>query len=210
MPVKANTRRLLLFFTASILFSVASASVTGGVGFKKPIIQQSDTSKLNSYIQNALKRAGKPNYTEQLKAYIDSAEAVCVEKNIDFPILLNLARAEYFFIIGEYNNASQEGTFALNKAKSADELPTLIKTLNFFGRYSLRTGFFSESIDYFNQCVDIAEKNKIAGVIPKCYDNMKDVYSEAALGNLKEYRNTLYKLIDASHKENDTAYLKRG
>jgi tetratricopeptide (TPR) repeat protein len=210
MPNKVSTGKKWLFLIAGIFFSILSSSVAGQVGFKEPFSQKSDSSKLNNYIQSALKLAGKPKYVEQLKAYIDSAEAVCVDKNIDFPILLNLARAEYFYLIGEYKNSSQEGTFALNKAESTDDLPALIKTLDFFGRYSLRTGFFSESVDYFNKSIEIAERNKIKGVIPRSYNNLKDVYSETALNNLKEYRNTLYKMIDASHKENDTASLKMG
>ncbi len=210
MPSKVNTSRKWLVFAAGIFFSVASVSVSGQVGFKKQETQASDTSKLNNYIQKALGQAGKPKYIEQIKAYIDSAESICVDKNIEFPILLNLARAEYFYLIGEYNNASQEGTFALNKAKNTGDDYLLIKTLNFFGRYSLRTGFFAESIDYFNKSISLAEKNKIKGIIPKSYDNMKDVYSESALNNLKEYRNTLYKLISAAQKENDSLYLKMG
>jgi len=202
-----KTILLILIIITGLIFPVP---VTGGIGFKKISDQQDDTARVNSYIRKALNYAGKPKSIENIKANIDTAESICVEKNIDFPSLLHLARAEYFFIVSDYRSASQEATFALKKAKNSGEDLITAMTLNFFGRHSLRTGFFSESIDYFNQSIALAEKQKIKEIIPRNYDNLKDVYSETVLNNLQEYRNTLYKLISYAVKESDTTYMKMG
>ena len=53
-----------------------------------------------------------------MKANIDTAELICVEKNIEFPSLLHLARAEYFFLTNDFRSASQEATIAMKKSKS--------------------------------------------------------------------------------------------
>ena len=65
-----------------------------------------------------------------------------------------------------------------------------------------------ESISYFENAIAIAEKNKLKGIIPVSYHNLKNVYDY--LGNLKEQRNSLIKLIDAAYKEHDTLYYRDG
>jgi two-component system LytT family sensor kinase len=215
---------LILFFSTGNSFSTSSSLPNSkGIDLKKISKSANDTSEVNRYVRNALSYFSKskmmdyikPNfdtaksvYIDYIKAYIDTAELICVENNIEFPSLLHLARAEYFFLINDYRSASEDGTIALKKSKNSGESYVFAHTLNFFGRYSFRTGFYNESIDYFNNSIVTAEKNKLKGIIPPNYDMLKDVYN--ALGNLKEFRNTLDKLINAASKENDTLYLEIG
>ncbi|HUX96510.1 MAG TPA: histidine kinase [Bacteroidales bacterium] len=160
------------------------------------------------HITKALEFAYHSKKIEYVKAHIDSAEAVCVENNIEFPTLLHLARAEYFFLSSDFRNASQEGTLAMNKAKNENDREMLAKTLNFFGRYSYRTGFYFESVDYFNSSIEIAKKLKLKGLVPWNYLSLADLYS--AIGDVKQFQNSLYKLIEASQNDKDSAFLKRG
>ncbi|MCX6326779.1 MAG: histidine kinase [Bacteroidia bacterium] len=216
---------IIIFFLigCTCFTSLASLSLSQGIGFKNKSKTANDTSDVNRYIRNALAYFPESrknnymnpnidtpelNYIDYIKANIDTAELICVENNIEFPSLLHLARAEYFFLTSDYRSSSVDATIAMKKSNSSGETDVLAKTMNFLGRYSLRTGFYQESIDYFNNSIAIAKKNKLRGIIPRNYDRLKDVYD--ALGNLKEFRNTLYKLIDAASKENDTVYLEIG
>ena len=200
------------------LSAVAMASVPAAkeIIFRKHSNSPSDTAFLNRYIretfihisklyQSSLSSELKDKEVLYLKSYIDTAELICVEKNIEFPASLNLARAEYFFLTNDFRNASQEATLAIKKAKNKSESEVLANAMNFLGRYSLRTGFYMESISYFQNSIAIAEKNKLRGLIPRNYYSLKDVYEK--LGNHKEYRSTLYKLINADYKENDNSYI---
>jgi hypothetical protein len=65
-----------------------------------------------------------------------------------------------------------------------------------------------ESISYFENAIAIAEKNKLKNIIPESYYHLKDVYDY--LGNLKEQRISLIKLIDAASKEHDTLFIEIG
>ena len=201
------------------LSAVAMASVPAAkeIIFRKHSNSPSDTAFLNRYIretfihisklyQSSLSSELKDKEVLYLKSYIDTAELICVEKNIEFPASLNLARAEYFFLTNDFRNASQEATLAIKKAKNKSESEVLANAMNFLGRYSLRTGFYMESISYFQNSIAISEKNKLRGLIPRNYYSLKDVYEK--LGNHKEYRSTLYKLINAAYKENDTSYIE--
>ena len=176
-----------------------------------------DTSDVNRYTRKALSyflpisRAlnfSKQIIIDEIKANIDSAEAICEKKNIEFPSLLHLARAEYFFITGDFKSSSQEANIALKKSNNFDEQEVQAKTLIFLGKYSLRTGFFTESIDYFNNSMAIARKNRLKGIIPKDYNGIADVYS--SLGKIDEYRNTLKLVIESAIIENDTLQLEDG
>ena len=106
---------------------------------------------------------------EFMKANIDSAESICRKKKIEFPSLLHLARAQYFFISNDFNNAAQEATIALKKSKTNGETNVILKTMLFLGRYNHRTGFFKESIDYYNNTITLAKKEHLMGYIPLGY-----------------------------------------
>jgi two-component system LytT family sensor kinase len=197
-----------IIFTGTLSATKTSTSVPTAIVFKKTSKQEKDTSIVNRYIRKAFSSVSKFKNLEYLKANIDTAESLCVERNIEFPSFLHLVRAEYFFLSSDFRSASLEATIAMKKSKNSGEKDILAKSMHFLGKYCLRTGFFKESIDYFNSSVEIARKNRLKGIIPRNYDDLKEVYN--ALGDLNEYRNTLYKLIEAANSENDTMYLEEG
>lgn len=190
--------------------SEANASVSFGNAFSFEIKSKTnrDTSDVDWYTKKAMTFSVKPVRIKLLKAYIDTAEMICKRSNIEIPSLLHLARAEYFFFSSDYNNASQEAIIAMNLSKNGGETIVLAKTLNFLGQYSLRTGLFNESIDYFNKSIELAEKNRLKGIIPLNFDGIANVYD--AIGNQQEYRRTLQKMIDAALEENDTTQIETG
>ena len=191
------------FSTGTLYSSSSSAQAVENI-FRKHSSSSSDTSELNRHIRNALSAESKSEGKKDLnylKASIDTAELICVEKNLEFPSALHLARAQYFFLTNDFRSTSQEATIAMKKAKSNGEMEILAKTMNLLGNYSLRTRFFMESISYFENAISIAEKNKLKGIIPASYFSLADVYTY--LGDIKGQRNSLLKLIDAADKENN-------
>jgi two-component system, LytTR family, sensor kinase len=207
-------RRSKVHLLSAVIFAFAlslplSAIPYAGLSiFKKQQKAPKDTAIVRKHIMKALEYAYHSKNIENVKAYIDSAEAVCVEQNIEFPTLLHLARAEYFFLTSDFRNASQEGTLALNKAKSANDKEMIARILNFFGRYSFRTGFYFESIDYFNSSIEIAKKQKMKLLVPWNYLGLATLY--ANIGDIKELQNSLNRLIDAAIKDKDTVFLQIG
>ncbi|MBK9389837.1 MAG: histidine kinase [Bacteroidetes bacterium] len=175
---------------------------------KKEVKAPTDTSAINIHITKALEFAYHSKKIDLVKAHIDSAESICIEKNIEFPTLLHLARAEYFYLTSDFRNASQEGTLAMNKAKANNDKEIIANTLNFFGRYSLRTGFYFESIDYFKSCIEVANKNNLKILVPWSYLSLANLYS--TIGDVKEMQNSLYKMIEASVSDKDTVFLSMG
>lgn len=198
----------LIVLTVIQSFTPVSGSFPNGIDLKKKLRLTADTSEINKYSRLALKFAEKPKYLEAMKSKIDTAEMLCKEADIDLPSLLHLARAEYFFMISDFNNSSQDAAIALKLAISNNESKTLANTMQFLGRYSLKTGFFKESIDYFNNSITTARKNKIKGIIPKSFYGISDVY--LALGDIKSYFSSLEELINAGYNENDTFSIETG
>jgi tetratricopeptide (TPR) repeat protein len=198
---------LILLFTLQIN-SNASCSFSNAYDIRKKFKTNSDTSAIYKYSRLALRYAGKPQNLEIMKSKIDTAEMICDKENIELPSILHLARAEYFFLKSDFIHSSQDATIALKLAKTNNETETLANTLQFFGRYSLRTGFFKESIDYFNNSIVTAKKEKINGIVPRSYYGISDVY--LALGDIKKYYDSLQELIEAGEIEKDTFFIKTG
>lgn len=194
--------RLVILFCCFPVWSIASPAKPDGS------VADADTAFINRHIRNALSLVSRPRDVQKMKASIDSAETFCSKKNIDIPALLHLTRAEYFFIINDYRNALAEATLAKKKSESEGDKIPQAKTMNFLGRYNLKTGLIKESIENFNTSIDMAKKSAIKGVIPSGYDGLAEDY--AALGNNSEYRNNLIKLIQSSHNEHDTINLETG
>jgi tetratricopeptide (TPR) repeat protein len=199
---------LILVLTAEISVILGSAAPSEGSGLKKKYFFSGDTSLVNKYSRLALEVAGKKGSIEFIKANIDSAELICKKENLEMPALLHLARAEYFYSIGDYNNSSQEADVALKLADKSGEIKTTAKAMIFLGRYSLRTGFIKESIDYFNNTIALARKEHLTGYIPVCYNALANVFLK--MGNTREYNNNLQRLIEASREEKDTSFLRLG
>jgi tetratricopeptide (TPR) repeat protein len=176
-------------------------------GVKKKFVS-GDTTLVNKYTKLALKYASVKSDPKIIKAYIDSAELVCTKENIEIPPLLHLARAQYFYVIEDFINSSQEATIALGLAKNNNDPKILTKIMIFLGSYNLRTGLIKESLDYFNNTVTLAQKEHLKGVIPLAYRALSNVYF--TMGNTREYNKYLLRMIEASRKENDTSFLKNG
>jgi tetratricopeptide (TPR) repeat protein len=200
---------LLLFLLAPLsATTIGSISSSKSFDIRKKLSSSGDTSLVNRYTRQAINYFSKKGEIRSIKANIDSAESICKKENIEIPALLHLARAQYFYAIEDFNNSSLEATIALKLAKNDNDTKTLAETMIFLGRYSLRTGFIKESIDYYNNTIALAEKEHLKGFVPMSYNALSNVYY--TLGKTQEYNRILQKQINASRKENDTTFLKIG
>lgn len=197
----------ILFF-GIFFMSLSSSAGAAGIAFRKNPKHAVDTSDINKFTRKALIYVSKPQKSQLIKANIDTAEALCLKEGVEIPALLHLARAEYFFINNDYNNSLQEATLAMKLSKNNGEIKVVAMTLNFLGRYNLKTGFIDESIDNFNNAITIAKEKKLKGYTEKNYNDLADVYN--TIGNLKQYRSTLQLLINTSNKDRDTLQIENG
>ncbi|HAM10370.1 MAG: hypothetical protein A2X05_12775 [Bacteroidetes bacterium GWE2_41_25] len=194
----------LLFSVLIALVPCSPSTLTATQLFNRKVRSDKDTSVVSMHVTKALEYAYHSKNIENIRAHIDSAEAVCIEKNIEFPTLLHLARAEYFMLTSDFRNASQEGTIAMNKAKGNNENEIIAQTLNFFGRYSFRTGFYFESVDYFKSSIELARKYKVKILVPWNYNNLANLYN--SIGDINEYINSLQMVIESAAINQDTIF----
>ena len=208
--MRAIKQTIFLLFLLTMISSgmTGSGSISKGFNFKKKFTSSGDTALVNKYARLALKYVAKQPDLKFVKDNIDSAELICKRESIEIPALLHLARAEYFFLAQDFNNSSQEATIALKLSQSTGEIKIIVQTMFFLGRYSLKTGFFKESIDYFNNGITLARKEHLRGYIPMGYRLLANVYY--TMGSTKEYNKSLQKLIEASNAEKDSMFLKTG
>jgi tetratricopeptide (TPR) repeat protein len=200
----------LLFFLIQPLVYPLKSSDYQDINDKlkvKKMFSSADTAEVNRYTRKALNFSAKIPSLSIIKANIDTAEMICEQNGIEIPALLHLARAEYFFLSGDYNNSSQEATIAMKLSKTSGDSRVLAKTMQFLGKYCTKTGFFKEAIDYYTNTINIAEKNRLKGFIPKSYYGMAIVYD--ALADQKQYRLNLTQVIIAAISEKDTASMKQ-
>jgi hypothetical protein len=98
-----------------------------------------DTSNVNSFIRKAFSYVPaiyrSPAFgvrrAEGLKTAIDSAELMCGKKKMEYPGLLYLARAEYFFMKADFTSASMESGAAMKKAERTNDAYSAARVLNF-------------------------------------------------------------------------------
>jgi tetratricopeptide (TPR) repeat protein len=205
LKIKIAVLALLAGFTSGMK---GNSTLASEKFFGRHGINPSDTAVLNFHIRLAQASLEKSKDPYFLKAEIDTAESICVEKKIEFPSALYLLRAQYFFFTNDFRNASQEASIALKKARSNDEPEVLAKTMIFLGNYSMRTKFYMESISHLEDAISVAEEHHLKGIIPMAYFSLADDYTY--LGDLKEKRNALKKLIDAAEKENNQRLILAG
>jgi len=204
--MKALIRILLVLIMISPL--TKTYSKIPGAGFNDSFGSSSDTAEINKYTRTALKYISSKKDIKEAKSYIDTAEMLCREENVDMPAMLHLARAEYFLETSDMNNAQQEGTIALKIAKNSDDEKTYVRSLNFMGRYNLVIRFLNESMDYFNEAIRYAKEHKIKRYVPICYLNLSEVYR--LMRDTVNHRNVLYKMVDAAIAENDSILMAEG
>jgi tetratricopeptide (TPR) repeat protein len=208
---------VLFLLPAAVLAATSSPAMKPL--FTKHSVSSADTALLNRYIREANQHLEnfrkssqmsdfKKDEVDALKNSVDTAEQICVDRKLEFPSSLHLIRAEYFMITGDFQSASQEAGIAQKKSKSDDEYFILAQTMNFFGRYNLRTGFYMQAINNFENSIELAEKKKLKGIIPRNYLGLREVYIH--LGNGSEITGNMDKMIEYSYKEKDTLNIERG
>ena len=184
-------------------------TISSSIRVKLSSVSQKDTAAINDLVRKGSKylssKHGKPDI---VKTFIDSAVLICEKKKIDIPARLHLLHAQYYFVTGDLRSASEEAEIARRKSTDSGEYDVLARTNYFLGRYYLRTGSFSESIESFDNAITISRKEKIKGLIPMAYYGQHDVY--LAIGDLKGERRSLQMVIDAAYNENDTAFVRSG
>jgi tetratricopeptide (TPR) repeat protein len=179
-------------------------SSPSAIKIKSLSASRNDTAAVNRLVRKGIKYLStKPGGIDMVKTYIDSAVLICGKKNIEIPARLHLLLAEYHFAANDLRSASEEASLAMKKSASEGEPEVLAKTNLFLGRYYFRTGFYKESMEYYENAIAISKKEGLKGVIPASYFAQADVYS--TIGDLGGQRSSLEKLIDASFAENDSA-----
>ena len=194
-----------LILLISILNGSFQSKVMAGINLNYYL--SGDTARINDLARKGFKYISEKKI-DKAKAYIDSALAVCKSERIETTALLNLLTAHYSFTIGDFLKASDDATRAMQQAKDEGNENVLARTYVFLGRYYLRTGFFSESLDYFTNGIDIAKKNNIRGILPNGYAGQADVYR--VIKDYKNYKLALDNLIKESVKEGNTDAEIRG
>jgi two-component system, LytTR family, sensor kinase len=200
---------LLIFIQSSVVAGDKLNRTSSAIKFKSSSGSPKDTAALNTLIRKSIKYLSSKQATlDVAKTYIDSAVLICEKKNIDVPARLHLLLAEYHFATNDLRSASEEATIAMKKAAGSGESEDLAKINLFFGKYYFRTGFFKESIEYYENAITISKKEGLKGLIPISYLEQADVFW--AINDLSGQRKILEKLIDASLAENDSAHATIG
>jgi tetratricopeptide (TPR) repeat protein len=201
----------------AICFTAAGLPVIVTQGVKvivKTSASPEDTARLSYLIKTGFLYAEKASsgtmsseksYSgiDKLEAYIDSATLLCEKNKVDFPALLHLLKAKYYYRSGDFNNSEEEAKLAQEKAENSEEYMTLARTMMFLGRYYLWTGFFKESIEHYEKGIALSKKEGLKGIIPKSYSGQADVY--ITVGDTAKYQQNLRLMIDAGIAENDSA-----
>jgi tetratricopeptide (TPR) repeat protein len=195
---------LLIFIQSSVVAGDKLNRTPSAIKFKSSSGSPKDTAAINTLVRKGTKYLSSKQATLDIaKTCIDSAVLICEKKNIDVPARLHLLLAEYHFATNDLRSASEEATIAMKKAAGSGESEDLAKINLFFGKYYLRTGFFKESIEYYENAITISKKEGLKGLIPISYLEQADVFW--AINDLSGQRKILEKLIDASLAENDSA-----
>jgi tetratricopeptide (TPR) repeat protein len=202
---------LLLLIPCSL---VASANVTCGYvpqisQIIKPTPSKEDKTRIDFLIKNGFNSLTKSGWgLEKIKACIDSAVSYCEKKNIDFPPALHLLRAEYYFATGDYSTSEEEGKLSEEKAGNSDEYEIFVKAALFLGKYYQRTGFYQESMNYFDKCITFSKSHGLKGIIAKAYYGKANLLS--SVGDIKGYKGAMLMMIDAASSEHDSLTVEEG
>jgi tetratricopeptide (TPR) repeat protein len=169
---------------------------------------QQDTAKINSLTRDGFKYLKSKKKLAEAKVCIDSALLLCERKKIGVPPLLYLLFAEYNIIMSDFTNALIDAMKAFDKAKESGDNKVLAQTMLFLGSYYHRTGFFNESINYYDNCIDLSQKKDLKGLRPAAYYGRSEVYRTVKdIGGLQ---NSLEQVIITAGSENDSSMLERG
>jgi tetratricopeptide (TPR) repeat protein len=204
--------KIFLFYLAAMLPHLSAANqlfLTAQVSYKRVSSDISnDTARINYLAKKGFEIVMKQGMHGIVKGYIDSAMIICNKKKIDIPPVLHLLKAEYYFSTGDYTNSQIEASAALQKAENDKEPAIMARTLINMGRYYHRTGFYSESLKKYDESIALARKHRLKGLIPWTYEREANVFM--SLSDIRNYRNSLQLMIEASSEENDSLSLERG
>jgi tetratricopeptide (TPR) repeat protein len=209
--MKALRFSLVLSLLFIVCFTAGNAqSVYSTIRMKLPSFVSGDTSEVNALTRSGIKyiSSSKSPKLKEAKACIDTALYICEKEDIEIPALLHFLMANYNLLAGDYLNASGEATLALEEAEESKEYRTLVRTYYFLGSYYARIGLYRESIENFDRGIDLAKKNDLKGLIQRGYGGQADVHNN--MGNLKEYEQSLKKMVEASQAENDSITTLKG
>jgi len=169
---------------------------------KKTGVITKETEEVNRLTKEGFDALKKSAKIQTVKVYIDSAVLICEKKNIERPSLLHLLMAEYHYATGDFRSASEEGSLALKTSTEEGNPEVMARTNLFLARYSRLTGYYKESIDYYNSSIDIAKKRNLKGIIPASYWGEADVFH--SVNDIKGYRDNLLLMIESALAEKDS------
>jgi tetratricopeptide (TPR) repeat protein len=196
----------LIPLSSSLAGVVSSASSVGRITSSSSV--PGDTSRINSLSRSGFKYILKKEMISKAKDCIDTAISICKKDKIEIPALLNLLISEYSFQTGDFTNASDNALKALEQSKSSGDAVMTVQAMIFLGRYYTRTGYFKESLDYYDKSINLAKKTGLKGVIQKCYEGEANTYG--AIDNMKGFQQSLQNMITAAISEKDTLSAERG
>ncbi|HOX73672.1 MAG TPA: tetratricopeptide repeat protein, partial [Bacteroidales bacterium] len=130
---------------------------------------------------------------------------LCEKNKIDFPPLLHLLKAEFYFIRSDFNTSEQEARKCIEKAENSKDHLSQAKGLIFLGNYYHRTGSFSVSIDNYEKCITLAGEERLKGIIPSCYLGMARVMR--TIGDLRGESENYRLLAETALQENAEKYV---
>lgn len=209
--MKAVKQVLLLILFSAVLQGTGNARTSPDkVSIKFPAgLKQQDTAKINRLTRQGIKYLNsKPIMQGELKACIDTALAICKKNNIEIPSSLHLLSAEYYFLVFDLGNALEEAKIALDRSFESKEFEVTVGAYSFLGRYYFQTGFYKESIEFFEKAIALAKKQRIKGSMPWIYLYIAQVYD--VIGDLNGLRASLQQVIDNGFAEKDSARIAFG
>lgn len=128
--------------------------------------------------------------------------AICEKKNLDKPPALHQLTADYYFLRGDFRNASEEAELALERAREDRDDAAIVVALRFLGTYYMRTGFYKESVDYYNEAIALARSKKLKGIIPGAYQGLGNLYN--TIGDIPQYQENLKLMAASAFEEQDS------
>lgn len=172
-------------------------------------VSQKDTAAINAFVRKGTKYlSSKENNLDIVKESIDSAVLICEKGNIEFPSALQLLLARYYYVTDDLRSASEHAALALKQAAGSGESDVLARTYLFLGDYYRRTRFYKESIENYNNAIEISKKKGLKHLIATSYLLQANVFG--TIGDLKGSRQTLKLMIEAAIAENDSANIALG
>jgi tetratricopeptide (TPR) repeat protein len=204
-------RSVLVFAVLLIIgcpVNIYAQAAMSGISMKFSSKSERDTSTVNTLTRSGIKYLSEKKNPEEAKACIDSALLICEKKDIEITALLHLLIAEYNYFRNDFTYASREANLALEQAKRDGNTGILIKATAFMGGYYFKTGFYKESLEFYDEAIALAKKSNIKGLVPKIIEGKANVYN--SIGDVDGYQETLQKMIDEANSEQNLDFAAKG